>query len=288
MVFSTHEFTSSESFSSRATEEKSKGSNLIAKLMGLEEFPAKPPRKQVDVCSKTRPVFDVDLPNGKKPQFFVKKTDREHMSLDEIINMMQSKGLLRSNKREIKPTSKRFVDDVSPIVLVKPQRAGLYSDELKVKVYENPIRKIHQEKAKTEDKSARNRGTLKSKSDSPSNKPKASVPVVTKSQRKQEVEKKIDKIQKMAPQIKKKSVDSAKSTNSISRNSSVKPQRSALLNQVSKRTNSSALSTSKSNNVKKNTKIEKPIIVHEALQIDSQIQEESKDFEVKIKGKSHT
>ncbi|PWA82372.1 protein kinase-like domain, Phloem protein 2-like protein [Artemisia annua] len=38
MMYSTHEFTSSESFSSRATEEKSKDSNLIAKLMGLEKW----------------------------------------------------------------------------------------------------------------------------------------------------------------------------------------------------------------------------------------------------------
>ncbi|XP_076889806.1 uncharacterized protein LOC143540707 isoform X1 [Bidens hawaiensis] len=275
MVFSTHEFTSSESFSSRATEEKSKGLNLIAKLMGLEEFPAKPPRKQMDVSSKTRPVFDVDLPNGKKPQFFVKKTDREHMSLDEIINMMQSKGLLRSNKREIKQSSKRFEDDVSPIILVRPQRVGLYSDDPKVKVYENPIRKVHQEKAKTEDKSVKNRQ-------------KASVPVARKPQRKQEVEKKVDKIQNTAPQIKKKSVENAKSTKSISKNSSLKPQRTALSSQVSKRTNSSALSTNKSNNQKKSTKIGKPIIVHEVLQVDSPIQEESKDFEVKIKGISHT
>ncbi|KAI3775509.1 hypothetical protein L1987_50088 [Smallanthus sonchifolius] len=283
MVYSTHEFTSSESFSSRATEEKSKGSNLIAKLMGLEEFPAKPARKQLDISSKMRPVFNVNLPNVKKPQSFVQKSDQERMSLDEIIKMMQSKGLLRSSKREIKQNSKRVEDDERPIVLMRPQRIGLYSDDQKVEVYENPIRKLHQEKAKAEYKSVKNRGMMKSKLDSPSNKQKASVPAATKPQRKQEVEKKIDKIQKTASPIKKKSVENAKSINSISKNSSLKPQRSALPNQVSKQTYSSALSTNKSHNQKKNTKTEKPIIIHEVLQIDSPSQEETKDSEVKIK-----
>ncbi|KAI3802923.1 hypothetical protein L1987_31070 [Smallanthus sonchifolius] len=282
MVYSSHEFTSSESFSSRATEEKSKGSNLIAKLMGLEEFPAKPARKQLDISSKMRPVFNVDLPNVKKPQLFVQKSDREHMSLDEIIKMMQSKGLLRSSKREIKQNSKRFEDDERPIVLMRPQQVGLYPDDQKGEVYENTIRKLHQEKAKTEYKSIKNRGTMKSKLDSPSNKQKASVPAATKPQRKQEVEKKIDKIQKTASP-KKKSAENAKSTNSISKNSSLKPQRSALPDQVSKRTYASALSTNKPHNQNKNTKTEKPIIIHEVLQIDSPDQEETKYSEVKIK-----
>ncbi|KAJ0745444.1 hypothetical protein HanPI659440_Chr10g0398721 [Helianthus annuus] len=277
MVHSTHEFTSFDSFSSRATDEKSKGSNVIAKLMGLEEFPAKPPRKQLDITSKMRPVYDVDLPNAKKPQFSVQKSDREHMPLDEIVKMMQSKGLLRTNKRDMKRTSKRFEDDASPIVLMRPQRVGSYPDHLKVKVHENPIRKLHQEKAKTEAKSVKNRKTSKSKLDSRSNKQKASVPAAAKPQRNQEVEKKIDKIQKMTSQNKKKSVDNAKSTNSMSKNSSLKPQISAQPNQVSKRT------TIKSNNQKKNTKIEKPIIIHEALQIDSPNQEQTKDSEVTVK-----
>ncbi|KAD6795118.1 hypothetical protein E3N88_06014 [Mikania micrantha] len=283
MVYSTHEFTSSESFSSRATEEKSKGSNLIAKLMGIEEFPSKPPQKQLDISRKMKPVFDVDLPNAKKPQFLVPKSDREHMSLEEIIKMMQSKGLLRSNKQEMKQTSKKIEDDALPIVLMKPQQVGLSPDNQKLKVYENPIRKLHQEKAKMIDKGVRNRGKLKSKSDSPSDKQKASVPVVKKPQRKQEVEKKIGKIQKAAPPIKKKTGDDAKSTNSISKNSSLKPERSAIPNQVSIQTNSSALSTNKLYNQNKNTKSETLITVHEVLQIDSPDQEETKDFEVTTK-----
>ncbi|KAL8189668.1 hypothetical protein R6Q57_029234 [Mikania cordata] len=284
MAYSTHEFTSSESFSSRATEEKSKGSNLIAKLMGLEEFPSKPPRKQLDISSKMKPIFDVDLPNAKKPQF-LPKSSGEHMSLDEIIKMMQSKGILRSNKQEMKQTGKRFEDDALPVVLMKPQQVGLSPDNQKVKVYESPIRKLHHEKAKMIDKCVRNRGDLKSKSksDSPSDKQKVSVSVVKKPQRKQEVEKKIGKIQKAAPPIKKKTVDDAKSTNSISKNSSPKPERSAIPNQVSKRTNSSALSTNKSNNQNKNAKIETLITVHEVLQIDSPDQGETKDFEVTTK-----
>ncbi|KAK9060765.1 hypothetical protein SSX86_021471 [Deinandra increscens subsp. villosa] len=251
MVYSTHEFTSSESFSSRATEEKSKRSNLIAKLMGLEEFPSKPPRKQLDVSSKTRPVFDVDLPNAKTPHSLVQKSDREHMSLDEIIIMMQSKGLLRSNKREIEQTSTRFMDDAPPIVLMKPQCLG--PDDHKVKVYDNPIRRLHQEKAKTEDKSVKNRG----KSKPPSNKQKTSVPVVTKPQKRQEIEKKIDKIQTMAPPITKKTVENAKSTDLISKNSTlkqVKAQRSVHQNPKL----SSILSTNKLRNQTKGIKTEKP------------------------------
>ncbi|KAK9071289.1 hypothetical protein SSX86_009857 [Deinandra increscens subsp. villosa] len=282
MVYSTHDFTSSESFSSRATEEKSNGSNLIAKLMGLEEFPSKPPQKQLDISSKMRPVFDGYLPNAKKPQFFIQKPDREHMPLHEIIKMAQSKGLLRSNQQEMKQTRKKLEDDARPIVLMRPHRVGVYPDNQKVKVCENPIRKLHLEKAKTEDRSLKNRGTLKSKLNSTSDKQKASVPVATKPQRKQEVEKKIQNIQKMASPIKKKSVENAKSSNSVSKNSSLKPQTNVLANQVSKRTNSSALSTKKSNNQKKNAKTEKPIIIHEVLQIDSPNQEETKDSEVKI------
>ncbi|XP_076941270.1 uncharacterized protein LOC143610765 [Bidens hawaiensis] len=257
MMYSTHEFTSSESFSSRTTEEKSKGSNLIAKLMGLEEFPSKPPRKQLDVSSKTRPVLDFDLPNAKKPSFFVQKSDRKHMSLDEIIIMMQYKGVLRSNKQEVKQTSKRFMDDASPIVLVRPQRLG--PDHHQVKVYDNPMRKLHKEKAKTEDISVKNKGN---------NKQKASVSVVKKPQRKQEVEKKIDKIQKMAPPVKKKPVDNAKSTSLVSKNGSLKqvnPQRSVQLN------------PNKLRNQMKNIKTEKP--VKDALTNP----EETRDSEATIK-----
>ncbi|XP_076942576.1 uncharacterized protein LOC143612487 [Bidens hawaiensis] len=251
MMYSTHEFTSSESFSSRTTEEKSKGSNLIAKLMGLEEFPSKPPRKQLDVSSKTRPVFDFDLPNAKKPSFFVQKSDREHMSLDEIIIMMQSKGVLRSNKQEVKQTSKRFMDDdSSPIVLMRPQRLG--PDHHQVKVYDNPMRKLHQEKSKTKDKSV-------------NIKQKASVPVVTKPQRKQEVEKKIDKIQKMAPPVKKKPVDNAKSTSIVSKNGSLKqaiPQRNAQQNPNKLR-----------NQVKniKTEKLVKEVLTNQELTRDSEV-----------------
>ncbi|KAI7725537.1 hypothetical protein M8C21_025520 [Ambrosia artemisiifolia] len=277
MMYSTQEFTSSDSFSSRATDEKSKGSNLIAKLMGLEEFPSKPPPKQLEVSSKMRPVFDVDLPNAKKPQFFVQKSDREHMSLDEIIIMMQTKGLLRSNKQEIKQTSKRFVDDVQPIVLMRPQRLG--PNNHNVTVYDNPIRKLHQEKAKTDDKSVKNREKYKL----PSNKQKASVSVVTKPQRKQEIEKKIDRIQKMAPPVNKKTVENAKSTNLISKNGSskeVNPQRSVHQNPKS----SSVLSTNKLRNQIKNNKTEKPVNESLTTIINSPNQKETQDSEVTIKG----
>ncbi|KAL4589645.1 hypothetical protein LXL04_002553 [Taraxacum kok-saghyz] len=268
MMYSTHEFTSSESISSRATEEKSKGSNLIAKLMGLDEFPSKPlpstPRNQ------SRPTFDVDLSNGKKkPQFFVEKMDRENMTLDEVIKMMQSKGHLRSNKQEIK---KRFEedddndDDVPPIVLMKPQ---------KVKANANSVRKLHQEKAKAEEKA------MKSREKSGSNKQKSCV---TKPERKQEIEKKVDKIQKMAPPLKKKQVENVKLTNSVSKNASlkqVKPQSNPITKRIS--------SSTKSSNQKKYAKVEKavnkvndpsPTIIHDVLRIVSRIEHDNQDIKV--------
>ncbi|KAI3714614.1 hypothetical protein L6452_21572 [Arctium lappa] len=295
MVYSTHEFTSSDqSFSSRATEERSKGSNLIAKLMGLEEFPSKTvlssPGKP-SYSSRTRPVFDIDLPNGKKPEFSGRKSDREQVSLDKIIEMMQSKGLLRSKNREIKQTSdsnsnsyseKRSRDNAPPIVLMKPQRLGpdKVVNNQKSKANVNPIRKLHQEKAKAEEKA------IKISGKSASNKQKASV--VRKPERKQEIEKKIDKIQKMAPPpVRRKPV-----INSVSKSGSSKQAKSVVVvqNPVTKRTSSSGLSNS--SNQKKNSKIEKAVnevlpttIIHEVLQIDSTNVEEIEieDSEVTIK-----
>ncbi|XP_071715273.1 uncharacterized protein [Rutidosis leptorrhynchoides] len=292
MVYSTHEFTSSDSFSSQATEEKSKGSNLIAKLMGLDEFPSKSipssPRKQLDITSKIRPAFDVDLPNAKKPHFSVQKVNREHMSLDEIIEMMQYKGLFRSNKRESKQTSKSYRDDSPPIVLIKPHRLG--SDNQKFKVYDNPIRKLHQEKAKSGDVPVKIRGKMKS----PSNNQKVSVPVVAKPQRKHEMEKKVDKVQKIAPRVKKKPVENAKSATLVSQNDSLKQKRNVLSDSITKRTSSTVSSTNKSSNYKKNPKIEKPtevsflkldvtVEMSKIRLISSPNQNKTQDFEVTFK-----
>ncbi|XP_024979832.1 uncharacterized protein LOC112516831 [Cynara cardunculus var. scolymus] len=209
------------------------------------------------------------------------------MSLDKIIELMQSKGLLRSKNREIKPTSdsyseKRFRDDVPPIVLMKPQRLGPDKavNNQKSKANVNPIRKLHLEKAKAEEKAVKISGKLAS------NKQKASVSVMRKPERKQETEKKIDKIQKMAPPpVRRKPV-----INSVSRSSSLKQAKSGLQNPVSKRTSSPGLSNNSSNR-KKNSKIAKavnehlPTTIHEVLQIDStNVKEpENGDSEVTIK-----
>ncbi|XP_071742311.1 uncharacterized protein [Rutidosis leptorrhynchoides] len=285
MMYSSHEFTSSDSFSSQATVEKSKGSNLIAKLMGLDEFPSKSlpssPRKQSDITSKIRPVFDFDLPNAKKPQFFIQKVNREHTSLDGIIEMMQYKGLLGSKKRENKRTGKSYMDDSPPIVLMRPHRLG--SDIQNVKVYDNPIRKLHREKAKAEeDISVKNRGKLKL----PSDNQKTFVHVVTKPQRKQEMEKKVDKVQKIAPRVKGKPVVNTKTATVVSKNDflkQVKPsQRSVLPDPVTKRISSSVSSSNKSNNCRKNPSIEKPTIIQEVLQINSLNQNETQDSGVKL------
>lgn len=118
-----------------APQKKAKSPNLIAKLMGLEELPPKPlqiaPPKQL-VTEKNsnprRPVFEIDMPKGRKPQFVFQKANPER-TLKEILETMQFKGLLRSNSVEgCKPQSHNsrtshsqgLTVDIPPIVIIKP------------------------------------------------------------------------------------------------------------------------------------------------------------------------
>ncbi|CAK9172773.1 unnamed protein product [Ilex paraguariensis] len=132
-----HEFTSSDCSSSKVQQEKPKGSNLIAKLMGLEEIPSKPlqstSQKQLErdnILSQRRQIFDIDKPKARKPHFVVEKVDPKRRTLEEIIETMQFKGLLKSNSANglkhqthcsnISDLREWFVDDAPPIVLIKP------------------------------------------------------------------------------------------------------------------------------------------------------------------------
>ncbi|EXB37517.1 hypothetical protein L484_002503 [Morus notabilis] len=126
--------------SSAADSQTAKGPNLIAKLMGLEEYPLRPfeatPQRGFEghnmIPSERRPVFDIDMPKARKPQYAVQKAGQERKTLKEILDTMQFKGLLRSNAgKGVQPFSdqsnashfkQRLVGDGPPIVLIKPLR----------------------------------------------------------------------------------------------------------------------------------------------------------------------
>ncbi|KAL5572644.1 hypothetical protein UlMin_022241 [Ulmus minor] len=138
-----------------AAPQKTKGPSLIAKLMGLEEYPLKPlqgstPQKQMagqKISNQQRPVFEIDRPKVKKPQPVVQRADPERRTLKEILETMQFKGLLRSNSANgLEPCylhssdfhSKQRLDDHGPpIVLIKPLRVPfLESRETSTPLYE--------------------------------------------------------------------------------------------------------------------------------------------------------
>ncbi|KAE7998730.1 hypothetical protein FH972_003241 [Carpinus fangiana] len=158
--------------SSRALQKKEKGPNLIAKLMGLEDLPSKPLRAPLQkhleserILNQRRAVFDIDRPRGRKP---FSNADLERRTLKNILETMKFKGLLKSNSvKELKPpqsyhshSKKRLIDEIPPIVLIKPlieelQTPVLQEEEAlntkkmlrKVKRKENLPSKTHKEGA---------------------------------------------------------------------------------------------------------------------------------------------
>ncbi|XP_062090799.1 uncharacterized protein LOC133797048 [Humulus lupulus] len=132
--------TNSPTASTSVYPQTTKGLNLIAKLMGLEECPSKPlqitPQNQFEGQKKTQnqlePVLDIDKPKVKQSQYGVQKADPERRTLNEILENMQYKGLLRSKcAKELQPclndfnvsrSRQRLSDNGPPIVLIKPLR----------------------------------------------------------------------------------------------------------------------------------------------------------------------
>ncbi|KAG5022020.1 hypothetical protein JHK85_018362 [Glycine max] len=122
----------SSSFSP-TTSRRERGSNLVAKLMGLEEassrsFPAVI-QKQLEspkILNHKRPVSDIDMPKVRKN---VGKVNLEHkMTLKEILETTHFNGLLKSPVREPKVQVHHSIDphykhfgDLPPIVLMKPR-----------------------------------------------------------------------------------------------------------------------------------------------------------------------
>ncbi|GKV06617.1 hypothetical protein SLEP1_g18490 [Rubroshorea leprosula] len=135
----TSNFSSTDSpMSSAASEKKAKGPTLVAKLMGLEEFPSKQLQtttKLLDrekIFNQQRPAFDMDMPRARKPPFLVQKEDSERRTLQEILETIHLKGLLKSkSSKEHNPpylhshdpfSRQRLLNDGVPIVLIKPLR----------------------------------------------------------------------------------------------------------------------------------------------------------------------
>ncbi|KAF2304850.1 hypothetical protein GH714_039166 [Hevea brasiliensis] len=132
--------------SQTALQKKGKGPNLIAKLMGLEDVPSKklmqPPERQLDMkmnLNQRRPVFDIEMPKLRKPQPTMNKVDSERRMLKELLETVQFQGLLKSSSaKELKSQShhsndihskQRLINDIPPIVLIKPLRVPCLESE---------------------------------------------------------------------------------------------------------------------------------------------------------------
>ncbi|KAM5547771.1 hypothetical protein ABKV19_001973 [Rosa sericea] len=119
----------SSEYSSIASQ-KAKGPSLIAKLMGIEEYPLKSVQEGEKVSKQQRPAFEIDRPKVRKPLTASQSVDPEKRTLKEVLDTMRFKGLLRNNsfeepKFEIHHSNhleleKRFNGDSPPIVLIKP------------------------------------------------------------------------------------------------------------------------------------------------------------------------
>ncbi|KAL5143029.1 hypothetical protein HKD37_09G026083 [Glycine soja] len=123
----------SDSSFSPTTSRRERGSNLVAKLMGLEEassrsFPAVI-QKQLEspmILNQKRPVFDIDMPKVRKN---VETVNLEHkMTLKEVLETTHFNGVLKSPVREPKVQVHHSIDphykhfgDLPPIVLMKPR-----------------------------------------------------------------------------------------------------------------------------------------------------------------------
>ncbi|CAJ1951757.1 unnamed protein product [Sphenostylis stenocarpa] len=124
----------SDSSFSPTTSRRESRSNLVAKLMGLEEIPSRSLpaviQKQLEspkVLNHKRPIFDIDMPKVRKN---VEKVNLERkMTLKEILETTHFNGLLKKSpvrepnvqvNHSINPYYKHC-GDLPPIVLMKPR-----------------------------------------------------------------------------------------------------------------------------------------------------------------------
>ncbi|KAK7314457.1 hypothetical protein VNO77_32981 [Canavalia gladiata] len=133
----------SDSSFSPTTSRKEKGSNLVAKLMGLEEAPSRSfsgvMQKQLEsqkILNQKRPIFEIDVPKVRKNMD--KVNPQQKMTLKEILETTHFSGLLKkSSEREPKfqvhhssDHHYKHFDDLPPIVLMKP-RCTPYKEHVK-------------------------------------------------------------------------------------------------------------------------------------------------------------
>lgn len=224
--------------------QKAKGPSLIAKLMGIEEYPLKPLQEVEKISNQQRPAFDIDRPPKlRKPQTAAQIVDPEKRTLKEVLETMRFKGLLRNNSFEEPKFD--FHNDNHSIVLIKPlpvespemeeshaalvrgeeafytrkmlkkvrsqdelspetmscKEGALKTDKMqrKLDTEETPIRMLRKEGG------AKNRGEVEKHGEKEaktkeiaSRKLRASQPVVHKTQMNEAIDKRIDKIQKVA------------------------------------------------------------------------------------------
>ncbi|OAY78357.1 hypothetical protein ACMD2_09891 [Ananas comosus] len=133
---------------------KPKSSNLIAKLMGLEEAPleeqAHPIKKEGKMrsISSPRAFFDIEMPKARRIQPVKENPDANRKALQEIVETMHFKGLLKNNQAE----EHRKDDDAPPIVIMKPisSSSSSYSSEREGAWKEKearPTKSVRKEKA---------------------------------------------------------------------------------------------------------------------------------------------
>lgn len=346
--------TTSDSTIASAPPQKAKGGpNLIAKLMGIEEYPLQATlKKQLEegekISSQQRTMFDIDRPKVRKPQTLAQNVDHERRTLREVLETMRFKGLLKGNYvQEHKPdfhhshhshhsdSEKRFTYDSPPIVLIRPlpdpslelekphaplaraeeafytkkmrkklgrkeefcpktihcKEGALKSDKTHPKVEAESKRVNHEERAKNHkvavEKPEEKEVKTKEKA---SRKLKASHPVDHKPQKKEAIDKKVDRIQKvtavrnspekdMVKAKKPKSQDQDKLTSTRARkhesgSNIMKNQTSRLpntmTNTISKRSTQTIVSNSterKRNHLKKEKPVKEPIVAKSVVSL---------------------
>ncbi|XP_042488165.1 uncharacterized protein LOC122068385 [Macadamia integrifolia] len=132
------------SVSSAAQETKAKSLGLIAKLMGLEEFHSEPIQTSKRIMEgnknscQPRPIFDIERPKTRKPQFADSNMDPNRKKLKEIIETMHFKGLLKtkyvergefqSRRSDASCFKQRMDDEIPPIVIIKPLSSSVETE----------------------------------------------------------------------------------------------------------------------------------------------------------------
>lgn len=152
---SSNKFSYTDDCSCSSTEPQSKvGSNLIAKLMGLEEIPPEDVQNE-KISDPQLPFSDIYMPKSRKPQYADQTADTDRKSFEDILETMRFKGLLGSDssKEVDTPTSlhshayhsnrKSFDDRAPPIVIIKPLHFPLEDDvwEERDVTYDEKLRK---------------------------------------------------------------------------------------------------------------------------------------------------